>query len=37
MGLCFDNNVIDILYEKAMNNKYSLECQIEIMITELKA
>lgn len=36
-GLCFDNEIVNILYEKAMNNKYSLECQMEVMITELKA
>lgn len=34
-GTCFDNNIINILYEKAMNNKYSLECKMEVMITDL--
>ena len=28
-GTCFDNNIVNILYEKAMNNKYALECQME--------
>lgn len=36
-GTCFDNNIIDILHEKAMNNKYALECKMEVMITELNA
>lgn len=35
-GLCFDNKIVNLLYEKAMNNKYSLECQMDVMITELK-
>lgn len=36
-GTCFDNNIVNILYEKAMNNKYALECQMEVMITDLKS
>ncbi|WP_052910577.1 antA/AntB antirepressor family protein [Riemerella anatipestifer] len=36
-GTCFDNNIIDVLHEKAMNNKYALECKMEVMITELSA
>lgn len=36
-GTCFDNNIIDILYEKAMTNKYALECKMEVMITELNS
>ena len=36
-GNSFDDRIIDILYEKAMNNKYSLECKMEVMITDLKS
>lgn len=36
-GNCFDNQIIDALYEKAMDNKYSLECKMEVMITDLKS
>lgn len=36
-GTCFDGNIINALYEKAMNNKYALECKMEVMITELNA
>lgn len=36
-GTCFDNQIIDALYEKAMDNKYSLECKMEVMITDLKS
>lgn len=36
-GTCFDSRIIDILYEKAMRNKYELECKMEVMITELNS
>lgn len=36
-GTCFDGYIINALYEKAMNNKYALECQMEVMITELNS